>query len=72
MAKEQFKHHEFEIMQDSWKVYTKYYDGSDADDDEFWDKCVHEFLEVMARYSNSKFATDVVNAFLQDIERRSK
>lgn len=66
-----FKNKEFEIMQDTWKAYTKYYEGADPDNDAFWESCTKEFVDIIGKYK-TQFATEIADAFLFDIERRSR
>lgn len=68
MTNQDFRHDEYQIMQDVWKVYKKFYIVTDTE--EYWQRMVDEFAEVGQKHRDSDLCKDLIFDFMEDIERR--
>jgi hypothetical protein len=64
---------EFKLFGDVWNFYKMYHSISqDSRDDSKWGVMIEEANGIIHKYNDSKFATDLVESVLNQIERRSK
>jgi hypothetical protein len=64
---------EFKLFSDVWNLYKQYHNlTQDSKDDSKWSYLIAEGNSIIHKYNDSKFATDLVEAVLNEIERRSK
>jgi len=70
MKNADFKHQEFQTMQEAWAIYKKYYLGGDPQDDDFWNNVVNDFLALNRKY-HTDFCNKLTALFIADIDERS-
>jgi hypothetical protein len=64
---------ESKLFTDTWNFYKMYHSLSqDSRDDEKWVQMIERGNMIIKQYNNSKFATALIEAVIDEIERKSK